>query len=425
MNFRSKCRLIREKWSRSYRKRRLEFAQWLLKPSWMQTDALVPPANIQIALDVGVVLQPIMAPFDTETSLKPGVCIVGYLRSEIGLGQAARCLAYAADAARLPSSFHHLRLQDRENEPEFATKCIPVPDRRANLLVFGLPSITALQSEIRGGRHNILYPFWELQGVDPKWLDIANHCAEVWAPSSFVANTFRERSKRPVTLVPQPVQFPTRATLVQKQAGPLTFLSYFDYDSFGERKNPKATVQSFRAAFPLGTEDVKLIVKTRGFDDRGLRNWLAKQSDIERRIEIIDRTVDRSEMERLLADCDAFVTLHRSEGFGFGAAEALAARKVVIATDFSGTTDFIDNSTGFPVAFKLIPVGAGQYPCAEGNVWADADIEHAATAMQSIYDQPGSARNRAELGYQRLRAGFSPEAIGDKMRTLLAERGLL
>jgi hypothetical protein len=105
--------------------------------------------------------------------LHDGLCLIGYLRSEIGLGQAARNLAYACDARRLPMSFRHLPLPGREGVAEFMTKCITVPDRKANLLVVGLPSICDLTHEIGPGRVNILYPFWELSQIPRAWLDVA------------------------------------------------------------------------------------------------------------------------------------------------------------------------------------------------------------------------------------------------------------
>jgi hypothetical protein len=40
--------------------------------------------------------------------LECGLCVSGYLRSEIGLGQAARYLAQACDTQRLPVSFRNL-----------------------------------------------------------------------------------------------------------------------------------------------------------------------------------------------------------------------------------------------------------------------------------------------------------------------------
>lgn len=122
------------------------------------------------------------------------------------------------------------------------------------------------------------------------------------------------------------------------------------------RKNPQAAVRAFRDAFAPGLRDVELVVKTRGDRDDGLRQWLATEAEADGRIRIVDRTLDRAGMDALMAGCDAFISLHRSEGFGFGGGEALAAGKAVVATDSSSTTDLIGPATGYPVAYRLYPV---------------------------------------------------------------------
>ena len=53
------------------------------------------------------------------------------------------------------------------------------------------------------------------------------------------------------------------------------------------------------------------------------------------------------------------LSLHRSEGFGRGMAEALQLGVDVIATAYGGNTDF----------------------CADGHVWGEPDLEHAAELM--------------------------------------------
>ena len=60
-----------------------------------------------------------------------------------------------------------------------------------------------------------------------------------------------------------------------------------------------------------------------------------------------------------LSDC--YVSLHRSEGFGLGMAEAMAFGKPVIGTDYSGNTEFLSERTGFPVACRMRQAGPGEY----------------------------------------------------------------
>ena len=335
--------------------------------------------------------------------LEEGVCLIGYLRSEIGLGQAARNLAYACDAQRLPVSFRHVPLPGRENDCEFTTKCNAVPDRRANLLVTGLPSIMDLTHEIGPGRVNILYPFWELSRVPEAWLDTARRFDEIWAPSSFVAHAFPPDFERPVRLLHQPLRMSAFLPLDGHAQDTLRLYTYLDFDSFSARKNPTAAVRAFQAAFPTGERGVRLIVKVRGgpySGDAGMRKWLAETAAADGRIEIIDKTLNREEMDALMQRCDVFISLHRSEGFGFGAAEALAAGKAVVATDYAGTTDFITIETGYPVAYDLVPLKKGDYLGWEGQVWAEPKLEAAVPrfgASMRIVPQPVPRRCAAKL----------------------------
>src|SRR5262249_11692434 len=141
----------------------------------------------------------------------------------------------------------------------------------------------------------------------------------------------------------------------------LRLFTYLDFDSYGARKNPAGAIAAFQAAFAPEERDVELVVKVRGSNDGGLRGRLLRAAAADRRIQVIDRTIDRLRMNELMASCDAFVSLDRSEGFGFGAAEALAAGKAVVATNYGGTTDFITPATGYPVDYVLEPVRPGEY----------------------------------------------------------------
>lgn len=362
---------------------------------------------------------------DTPRQLLEGLCVSGYFRSEIGLGQAARNIAYACDSQRLPVSFRSLPLHKRDNDIEFTTKCNSIADRKASLLIIGLSSIRHLPTEIVPGRVNILYPFWELSRVPAAWLEAARKFDEVWAPSRFVAEAFPPGFGPPVRLVPQAARLPESDPPKRLGRQALRVFTYLDFDSWGARKNPKGAVAAFQAAFPPTRRDVELIIKARGERDRGLRRWLRRAAAADERIRIIDRTLNRVAMDALMAGCDVFLSMHRSEGFGFGAAEALAAARAVVATDYGGTRDFITPDTGYPLAYVLEPLRPHDYVDTEGQIWAKPSEEAAVAALHAIYDDPAEADARARRGLALLRQRHAPSIVGANIAGLLRQRGLL
>ena len=70
-------------------------------------------------------------------------------------------------------------------------------------------------------------------------------------------------------------------------------------------------------------------------------------------------TLDREVVLGLVDACDAYVSLHRAEGFGRTLAEAMLLGKPVVGTDFSGNTDFLTQDTGYPVKWTRRAVALG------------------------------------------------------------------
>jgi glycosyltransferase involved in cell wall biosynthesis len=156
-----------------------------------------------------------------------------------------------------------------------------------------------------------------------------------------------------------------------------------------------------------------LVLKTMGSD------WKSEERDAlldaisgDPRIVMIDRELSRARAIALLALSDCFVSLHRSEGFGRGPAEAMLLGKPVITTDYSGTCDFATPETALLVDYQLVPVGEGEYPGGTGQVWAEADIEQAAAAMRKISADRELAVRLGSVGRTRIRALYDPAVIG-------------
>ena len=201
------------------------------------------------------------------------------------------------------------------------------------------------------------------------------------------------------------------------------FFFSFDFNSRPQRKNPAAIVRAFTQAFGDQSDDVGLIFKTSGADDRFPQEAgeLEAAARGDPRITILHSIWKRGEVLTLLASIDCYVSLHRSEGFGIGLAEAMALGKPVIATDFSGNTDFLTAETGYPVPYQMRAVGRGEYPHHEGNSWAEPNVKVAAEMMRIVASKSDDVHKTALSGQAFVRQHYGPKAIGDVMAARLRE----
>lgn len=347
-----------------------------------------------------------------------GVDLFGYLLSEIGLGEAARLLAGALDAAGIPANLVNLPLAGRQAESVLAERIADHGGHALALTVSSAMEIPAFAARACRGQENVHYTYWELPSVPQAWRQMFDGFDSYWAPTAFVRDMLMSVQRRPVHLVPQPVLLPP-APPPPPSRGPLRVLTMFDYDSYVVRKNPHAAIAAFCAAFPAGTEDVELVVKARGRGPSDGRDAIARLAAQDRRVRLVDRTISRGELDALTESCDVFMSLHRSEGFSLGCAEALALGKAVVATDFGGTRDFVMPQTGYPVRYREVAVRAEDYPGGGSSHWAEPDIEHAAAILRAIYDDPASVGPKAQAGYALLKRNNSLEAVGARIRTLI------
>jgi glycosyltransferase involved in cell wall biosynthesis len=261
---------------------------------------------------------------------------------------------------------------------------------------------------------------WELAKFPEEWRSSFEFVHEVWAASRFAYEAIAPATTKPVLLMPPAVEVPAPEPGLERADFGLPedkFLFYFSFDfrSYVSRKNPFATVAAFRRVFPRTETPVGLVLKTIGSgwkpDDR---DALTEAIRGDPRILVIDQELTRPRAIALLALTDCFVSLHRSEGFGRGPAEAMLLGKPVIVTDYSGTRDFATPQTALLVGCRLVPVGEDEYPGAAGQVWAEPDIREAAAAMRRIAGDPGLAERLGRAGQARIRELYDPAVVGTR-----------
>ena len=86
---------------------------------------------------------------------------------------------------------------------------------------------------------------------------------------------------------------------------------------------------------------------------QSVREEMAGRSDVF----VIDRIMNRAEVTSLIKACDCFVSLHRSEGFGLGPAEAMSLGKPAIITNWSGNVDYMTADNSIAIDYKLVKLG--------------------------------------------------------------------
>ena len=140
------------------------------------------------------------------------------------------------------------------------------------------------------------------------------------------------------------------------------------------------------------------------------------------RIVVIDRMLSGQAVFGLRSVCDAYISLHRSEGLGIGMAECMAQGKPVIATGYSGNLEFMTCDNSCLVDYTRIPVRPGDYFDYEpGWFWADPDIDQAARYMVRLLDEPGYRNRISERAAADTAGRYHPRAVGAAVTQRLAE----
>jgi glycosyltransferase involved in cell wall biosynthesis len=200
------------------------------------------------------------------------------------------------------------------------------------------------------------------------------------------------------------------------------FLAMFDTKSVLERKNPLGVLRAFKRAFAQDDASVGLVLKLNNPDYeqpvlRELREELAGSENVF----LIDRLLTRDELTSLIGACDCFVSLHRSEGFGLGPAEAMSLGKPAIVTNWSGNTDYMTADNCIAIDYELVQLGRDYGPYKAHQRWAEPDLEQAAHWMKRVVAQPELARQIGLRGQQTIQSEFSPDAVGKIIQARLRE----
>jgi glycosyltransferase involved in cell wall biosynthesis len=357
-----------------------------------------------------------------------GVNVIGDFAATTGLMEAGRRLVHSLLDAGVPVSLEPHASGASRSSSRMTPEIAVLPQGRTHpidLLLLNVNEMAAVPEawlrEPSPPHYVIGAWFWELSGLPDEIAEQAVRVDEIWVASAFVRDTFRGIARKPVTVIPPTIDVPVSEGFDATHFGirPDAVVYFFNFDalSTAARKNPWGVIDAYCSAFTAEerARDVQLVMKVHNLERARalavpLSRAVARADGLLMNVEL-----RRGEMNGLLDRADVYVSLHRSEGFGLGLAEAMSLGTPVIATAYSGNLDFTTPENSCLVGYSMRRVTTEDhvhYPEAERNyrsglVWADPDVELAAKWMRLLYERPELREEIGARGAETIRAQYS------------------
>lgn len=327
-----------------------------------------------------------------------GLTLLGYFTYPAGIGQIARSTLRILEAEGIHPAVE--RVAASSDAPEYLSALLrrdnPVAASNASALCF-VNADQWLASVLRPARVDPRCQWveavwaWELEDVPTHMFEVATtggirriHGLSTWSalamgkvlpvPVSRFApfDTDRFDALRVEARVRRPEGLPERY-----------LLTTFDAKSHLRRKNPAAVLTAWgriEAEFP----EHWLVVKSSNLRDFA-SSRLLDAFDASPRTRLIDDDLTEAQYLGLLAHCEVYVSLHRSEGLGLTPIEAGLCELPVVYTNYGGVVDYLAQGF-FPVDYSMSVVGgraSENGPYGARALWAEPDAEDAVRQLRA------------------------------------------
>lgn len=288
-------------------------------------------------------------------------------------------------------------------------------------------------------KYKMLYTMMETRTLHKDYVERCNCSDEIIVPSHWCKNVFQESGvKKPIEVVPLGVDLNLYKPDVEpigfsKKLKPFIFLSVFGWSL---RKGYDVLLRSYLEEF-TSDDPVTLLISARYFGSTDeskkqvIRNDIAKISSMVQnpkkpQVILFGDVLSDEMMPRLFAAADCYCLISRGEGFGLPYIEAGACNLPVIASRYSGQTDFLNDENswlvdvdGFSKAETTLAWISYFYEDAEFPIFGQKAVDQTRHFMRSAFENKEEAEKKANLLHQRVVADYGWPSCVSKMHAKL------
>jgi glycosyltransferase involved in cell wall biosynthesis len=198
-----------------------------------------------------------------------------------------------------------------------------------------------------------------------------------------------------------PVRFPF---LQRHRHASFTFGTFGD---FSARKGIDVLIRAFQDEF-APDEPARLLMKS--------SSPAPRYAVADPRITMMSGFLDGPALLDLLREMDVFVLPSRGEGFGLCGLEAMATGLPLIATAWSGPSEYLDPEYSYPLEYRLVEAGGVESNHVRYHgLWAEPDYEHLRHLLRWLFRHPEEAAERGKIAAERVRERWNWDRVATQM----------
>ena len=336
--------------------------------------------------------------------------LIGYQNAATGVGEFARILSGGFKESGIP--FKSTILQDNSSldlKLSDITSDINISEDALNIWNVNLDQIERVRKSLGHNSVNdginIGVCFWELSRLDSKLQDGLKWFDGIWVASTFILETFAQYYEKRLVRIPTVIDIDHSDKRISRNFLGISeelfvVLVMFDFNSVIERKNPYAAIESFLLAFGDDTSVLLLIKSSNAefniLESEALNFYVSRFKNIRH----INANYPKSDISKIYSASDCHLSMHRSEGLGLNLMKSMKVGVPVIATNYSGNTDFMNEQNSLLVDFNLVEVDSTlpkekHAIYSKDFVWADPNVN---TAAKYLLTLKNSVDLKRELG---------------------------